>query len=102
MLLTEEGLVLSVDPIPGYTQEETEKLRRSDAMDTVSRARVSVRSCVPACPCAHDTCAGEKEKIRREKSRGNTHCQTDRPTSATMSVVEHYLSFDPAITNDRT
>ena len=71
-VLTEEGLVLSVDPIPGYTQEETEELRRSDAIDAVSRARVFARSHVSPGVHAHDTCAGVKEKIRKEKSRGNT------------------------------
>ena len=71
-VLTEEGLVLSVDPIPGYTQEETEELRRSDAIDAVSRARVFARSHVSSGVHAHDTRAGVKEKIRKEKSRGNT------------------------------
>ncbi len=71
-LRTEEGLVLSVDPIPGYTQEETEELRRSDAIDAVSRARVFARSHVSPGVHAHDTRAGVKEKIRKEKSRGNT------------------------------
>ena len=71
-VLTEEGLVLSVDPIPGYTQEETEELRRSDAIDAVSRARVFARSHVSPGVHAHDTRAGVKEKIRKEKSRGNT------------------------------
>ena len=66
-VLTEEGLVLSVDPIPGYTQEETEELRRSDAIDAVSRARVFARSHVSPGVHAHDTRAGVKEKIRKEK-----------------------------------
>ena len=100
-VLTEEGLVLSVDPIPGYTQEETEELRRSDAIDAVSRARVSVRSCLPACPCAHDTRAGVKEKIRKEKSRGNTLFQKPSVEEVAAYCAErgngidaqHFLDF---------
>ena len=42
-VLSEDDFVLSVDPIPGYTQEEIEELRRSDAMDAVSRARAKKR-----------------------------------------------------------
>lgn len=100
-LRSEEGLVLSVDPIPGYTSEEMVELRRSDAIDAVSRAHVSVRSCVPACPCAHDTRAGEKEKIRKEKSRGNTHFQKPSVEEVAAYCAErgngieaqHFLDF---------
>lgn len=63
---TETGLILSVDPIPGYMPEEMKKLRHLDITDAVSRAHVSVRSGVPARPCAGDTCAGKKEKNRKE------------------------------------
>ena len=105
-VLTEEGLVLSVDPIPGYTQEETEELRRSDAIDAVSRARVFARSHVSPGVHAHDTRAGvkekrRKEKIRKEKSRGNTHFQKPSVEEVAAYCAErgngidaqHFLDF---------
>ena len=100
-VLSEDDFVLSVDPIPGYTQEEIEELRRSDAMDAVSRARVFARSHVSPGVHAHDTRAGVKEKIRKEKSRGNTHFQKPSVEEVAAYCAErgngidaqHFLDF---------
>lgn len=74
----ETGLILSVDPIPGYMPEEMKKLRHLDITDAVSRARVSVRSGVPA----------RAKKRRIEKNR-------------VEKSAEHYQSLDSVITNDQ-
>ena len=81
-LITDYGLVFSLDPLPGYTPDELTELRLTDAPQPCDRPRAQI---VPEC----------EDKTKEDKTR--TDARFHRPSVAEVMAycIERHNNVDP-------